>query len=162
MKTLVMGLGNPILTDDGVGIRVVEELEKRYSLPDVAFMPADVDGFQLVEVMAGYDRVVVIDAVSTRQGSVGDVVSFTLDDLEYSVSPGSPHTLNLATAVTWARKLSYRIPSEVLIFGIEARETHSFSESLTDAMSARFPGIVDTIARELASLGILEVRPDSR
>jgi len=155
MKTLIMGLGNPILTDDAVGIRVVEELGRLHPLPDVLFMPADVDGFQLVEVMAGYDRVVVIDAVCTRTAPVGEVIPLSLEELEYSVHPGSPHTLNLATAITWARKLEHAVPGEIILFGIEAHETDTFGEELTREMKERFPRICDELALRLEKLGVL-------
>jgi hydrogenase maturation protease len=70
MKTLVLGLGNPILTDDKVGIHVVRAAAGHCSPANgVTFAEASVGGLRLLDLLAGYDRAVMVDAIQTRSKS---------------------------------------------------------------------------------------------
>jgi len=63
-RVLVFGLGNPILGDDGVGIRVVEEMKKRWKGKGVVFETGSVGGLKILDVLSGYDVVVIVDAMA--------------------------------------------------------------------------------------------------
>ena len=78
-KTLVMGVGNPILKDDGVGIHAVRELKK--TLTGVDYLEESLSGLELIEQFRGYDRIVIIDAVKTQGGVPGEM---------YPPCPGMP------------------------------------------------------------------------
>jgi len=70
-KTLVLGLGNSILTDDGVGCFVARELEGRLSYKGVEIMESSVGGLGLLDLLAGYDKAIIIDAIHTEEGKPG-------------------------------------------------------------------------------------------
>ena len=87
MKTLVLGLGNPILTDDGVGVRVAEAI--REALPpdtSIDVSEASVGGLRLMERVLGYDRVILIDALHNNHNHPGVIHRMTLEDLR-DISP---------------------------------------------------------------------------
>ncbi|MDY6959769.1 MAG: hydrogenase maturation protease, partial [Halobacteriota archaeon] len=78
MRTLVFGIGNPILSDDGVGIYVAREIKKRLSSDISQFKDVDVEegsvgGLKLLDTILGYERVILIDAIMTESGSPGDI-----------------------------------------------------------------------------------------
>ena len=89
MRTLVVGLGNPILTDEGVGICVVEELANHAKLPDVDLAEACVGGLRLLDTLAGYERVILVDAIQTRGGTPGEIYRLHPNDLKVSLHAGS-------------------------------------------------------------------------
>ena len=82
-KTLIIGLGNPILTDDGVGVNIAKELEKVVDLdahPGLTITEASAGGIRLMETMLGFDRVVLIDAylLDPRKTTPGKIHTLTL------------------------------------------------------------------------------------
>ena len=68
MKTLVLGLGNPILSDDGVGLRVARAVESQLSQQEITVMETSMGGLSLLDLLTGYDRAIIIDAIQTRGG----------------------------------------------------------------------------------------------
>ncbi|MHA1186122.1 MAG: hydrogenase maturation protease, partial [Candidatus Heimdallarchaeota archaeon] len=80
-ETLVLGVGNPLLSDDGVGNHVVRELQKKYSIiPSIEFDELDTGGLSLAERFIGYKKVVMIDALALEGGKPGQVHRLTIDD----------------------------------------------------------------------------------
>ncbi|GAH17016.1 unnamed protein product [marine sediment metagenome] len=71
MKTLILGLGNPILSDDGVGFCVAGELRGRLSQQEVTVMETSMTGLSLLDLLAGYDRAIIIDAIQAVGGKAG-------------------------------------------------------------------------------------------
>jgi hydrogenase maturation protease len=138
LKTLVLGLGNPILTDDGVGIHVVRQVAAACSRPDVAFAEAAVGGLRLLELIAGYDRLILVDAIQTPDGRPGQIHRLTLGDLRTPRHAGSTHDLSFREAIAWGRRLGLALPADeaIAIVAIEAEDVLSFGESLTPAVAA--------------------------
>lgn len=142
MKTLVLGLGNPVLTDDGVGWHVVGELRRRGRLhPEVELEECCRGGLSLMERMVGYDVVVVVDAAA----SGGRVPPGTVRRLAVGDAPtrhsASAHDASLATALAVGRAAGAHLPSDldVYLVGVEAAECAVFSEVLTPAVAAAVP-----------------------
>ncbi len=157
MKTLIIGLGNPILGDDGVGWKVVEELDQmsvikdsRESLiintPSVELDCAAVGGITLMEYLIGYDRAIIIDAVIAHQ-PVGSVSVFRLNDLsEHStLHTSSTHDTSLQTAIAAGKAMGAHLPDEVIVVGIEAEKIYDFSEELSPEVEAAVPRAVDEV-----------------
>src|SRR5512136_1107161 len=80
MKTMVLGIGNPILRDDGVGLHVIEALRKRVHNPTVTLETATTGGLNLLDLLRGYEKVILVDAVNQEEGKPGEVKRFTLSD----------------------------------------------------------------------------------
>ncbi len=150
MKTLVLGLGNPVLTDDGVGFVVVEEVRKRLPTADVTVSQASVGGLSLLELVVGYDRVVIIDAIRTAAGKPGEIHHLSPDDFRGSIRAASTHDVDLATALELGRQLGMEIPGEMVILAIEAADVESFGEELTPSVAAAVPQAVELVLEQLA------------
>ncbi len=149
MKTLVLGVGSSILSDDAVGIVVARRLEQRLvGRDDVDFGVNEEAGFTLLEESIGYDRLVIIDSILTGR-EPGTVLRFDLSDLGRTIHSNSPHGMNLATVMELGRTQGMDVPGEVMIYAIEVVDTLTFGEDLTRAVAAKVDEIVETIADEI-------------
>ncbi|MEA3375668.1 MAG: hydrogenase maturation protease [Chloroflexota bacterium] len=151
MKTLVLGMGNTILCDDGIGIYVVREVVERFRGQDVDFAEASVGGMRILDVIGGYDRVVMVDAIQTGDGDPGDIHRLTPQDLRLSLHAGSSHDLSLPGALALGRGMGLRLPDDkdFLIVAIEVEDVLSFGEECTPAVQRAIPLAVDMVLAEL-------------
>jgi hydrogenase maturation protease len=148
-KTLVLGLGNPILSDDGVGYRVAMSLKEKLDVPDVDIKEAGIGGLDFIDMITGYERVIVIDAIQTEKGKPGRIYRFGPDLLANTRHSGNPHDVNIATALELGKKLKLALPRDITIFAIEAENVTSFSEECTPSVAQAIPRCVDMVIREL-------------
>lgn len=150
MKTIVIGLGNPIMTDDGVGIKVARELKSRLSPgSEVDVVELYAGGIRLMDAMMGYEKAVIIDAIVTGNSVPGKIFRLSPDDLLTTRNTISTHDMNLPTALELGRMLGIRLPAEIRIWGIEAEDVDTFGESLTDDVAKAVPEAVDMVIGEL-------------
>jgi len=149
MKTLVLGLGNPILSDDGVGIRVAREVAGQVRDPQVTVAESSGAGLSLLDSIAGYDRLVIVDAIQTKEGSVGQIYRLGLEDFALTRYFSSPHQLNLATTLELGKTLGLSMPQELTIFAVEAKDVSTFSEQCTPEIERVIPEVVEMVLHEL-------------
>ncbi len=149
MKTLVLGLGNSILTDDAVGFAVVEEVRRRIDREDVTLSQASVGGLGLLELVVGYDRVIILDAIQTGLAAPGYIHRLTPDEFRGSLRAASSHDVSLTTALEIGRQLSKDLPKEIVIIAVEAADVESFGEELTPTVAATVPEVVELTLQEL-------------
>ncbi len=142
-KTLILGLGNPILGDDGVGWKVAEAVQTRL---DTLHAPVEVDfaslgGLSLMERMLGYEHVILIDCIETRHVPPGTVRAFPLTALENPMAghTASAHDASLLTALQAAQAAGAEVPVRVDVVAIEAKVTYEFSEQLSPEVAAAVP-----------------------
>jgi len=155
LKVLVLGLGNTILTDDGVGIHVVRAVASRIthhaSRSDVTFAEASVGGLRLLDVIAGYERVIMVDAIQTRDGKPGDIYRLHPNDLRASLHSGSTHDFSLPGALALGRGMGLMLPDDeaIVIIAIEVEDVLTFGETCTPAVAAAIPRAVEMVLAEL-------------
>jgi len=154
-KTLVIGLGNPILRDDGVGHWVVREVEKGVAdlglQKEVSTVLIEAGGFALLELMAGRDRVILVDAVCFDDVEPGTVLEIDPDDLKTSLRIRSIHEINLPSVLRLGRSLGFKMPPALRVFGIQACDAQTFGEDLTPAVEEAARVAVAHILQDLAS-----------
>lgn len=148
MKTLILGTGNPILRDDGIGPRIVQELEGLISTPEVTLRQTSLAGMSLVELLIGFDRVIVIDAIQTG-GKPGEVYRLTPDSFTSTQDFASHHSVGLLQAVELGKKLDQPMPREMLIVAIEAKDVSNFGEGFTPEVENAIPLAVEQVLAEL-------------
>ena len=147
-RTLVVGVGNPILSDDGVGIHVARRLQQ-LGLEGVDIEELPASGLELLDMVLDYDRVVIVDAIVTKEGEAGRFYVLQEEDFERTVHGSSPHGINIATALAMGRKITpERMPREVFFVAIEAKDTVNVSEKLTPSVAAAVPSILERIVTE--------------
>jgi hydrogenase maturation protease len=153
MKTLILGLGNPLVSDDSVGLRVAEELKTRLAgRTDVEVSEDYWGGLRLMERMIGFDRAIVVDAIQTG-APPGTIHLLAPDDIPTQRS-ASAHDVNLSTALEFGRQAGARLPknSHIRLVGIEAEDVLTFGQRLTPAVQAAVPRAVDAVLEALDGL----------
>jgi len=150
MKTVVIGLGNPVLADDGVGLQAVRRLAPYLvGVPGIQVCELYSGGIRLMEAMAGFDRAVLIDAILTEGGRPGTVYGPAVGDLFQTRNAHSTHDGSLAVALELGRLAGLRLPSEIRIWAVEARDVTSFSEQLTADVERAVPVVTEDVMRFL-------------
>lgn len=162
MRTVVIGVGNPILSDDSVGIRVSRQVDaslRRAGGRDVAAGAEDgievtelyAGGLRLMEALSGFDRAFLIDAVETGDGPPGTVFTFARQDLRALRNISGVHDTSLGMALQLAERLDIPLPGDIRIWGVEIGEGMAFSEELTPAVAAAVPRVVGDVMEALQS-----------
>ena len=150
-RILVLGLGNAILCDDGVGIKVARYIADNAVHPGIDVETAELAGFALLDLLEGYDRAVIVDAVRMRDASPGDVNVFEASALEPSLHLVAGHQIDLPTALELGRRLERPLPKTVHVVGVQICDDTTFSETCTPAVEAAIP-LAATIALRVATL----------
>ncbi len=145
---LVLGIGNILLRDEGVGVRVIEQMQKMEFPNRVELVDGGTAGADLLDVLADRQKVIVIDAVQS-DCKPGTVLRFTADDLVRPDGVGmSLHELGLGEALTMNRQLGCA-PEDVVVFGIEPKNIECGLE-LSAEIAASVPEIVELVLAEIA------------
>jgi hydrogenase maturation protease len=151
MKTLVIGLGNPILGDDGVGWRVAEEVRHQIN----ADLQVDVDclslgGISLMERLIGYERAILIDALISEDVTGAITVSKLSELPDYSAFHiTSVHDTSLQNAIKLGKSLGAKLPDDVTVIGISAKYVYDFSEELSQPVSESVPKATEIVINML-------------
>ncbi|MBN1395364.1 MAG: hydrogenase maturation protease [Pirellulales bacterium] len=150
-KTLIIGLGNPLVGDDGVGLRIVEELKPL--LADRTDVELAVDywgGLRLMERMIGYDRAIVVDAIQTG-AAPGTIHRLTAEGIPTQRS-ASAHDVNLSTALEFGRRAEARLPANknIRLVAVEAEDVLNFGERFSPTVEAAVPLAVEAVLDALA------------
>ncbi|MBU0483818.1 MAG: hydrogenase maturation protease [Proteobacteria bacterium] len=145
-KTIIIGLGNPVLSDDALGIKAATILRQRLlSDQRIEVIEAYTGGLNLMELMEGYDRAIVVDAVTTGCHQPGTLVELSLNDLLASRNTTSSHDASLVVALETGRMLGLKLPTAISFFGIETLETGDFGEELSAPVRHALPLLVAEI-----------------
>jgi len=159
MKTLVLGLGNELYGDDGVGIHVVRRLRRDFEirkgkakvLKNVNFEECSLSGLALLEIIAGYDALIIIDTIKKSNPSTGRIHFLEEKDLRYIPGP-SPHYVSIPQTLEIGKKLQLKVPSKVKIIAVEAKNMYNLGEGLTEEMKKAIPAIASRIKKALARI----------
>ncbi len=148
MKTAVLGLGNPVRADDSVGIRIARDLEHRIGGQGISVMTST-SGLDVLVLLEGYERAIIIDAVRTEGGKAGRVYRIEPGHLAPERATGMTHTMDVVAALELGNKLGLNLPGSVVIFGIEAQDTESITESCTPEVERAIPDCISLVLAEL-------------
>jgi hydrogenase maturation protease len=150
MRTLILGLGNPLITDDRVGLRVVADLRGRLAgRPDVEIEEDYWGGLRLMERMVGYDRAIIVDAIQSgvAPGTVHRLVVGAIPTQRSS----SSHDVNLPTALALGRQAGMPLPDDhrIVLVAVEAEDVLTFGDDCTAAVEAAIPRAVEEVLKAL-------------
>lgn len=153
MKAVVLGVGNIILTDEGVGVRVVEALERDYVMPpNVNVIDAGTSGMEMLEDMSHLDFLLVVDAIAAGKAP-GELVQLRGDEVPVFFRRNlSPHGIGLSDVLASLEFLGAE-PKETVILGVQPTSL-DLSTELTPAIAARVPELVFQVVDELTQRGL--------
>jgi hydrogenase maturation protease len=145
MDTLILGIGNLILRDDGVGIRLARNLKENN--PGLEVIETSEVGISLLDLVVGYDRLILIDSIRTGKDKPGQLYELTLEDLKPSMDLSTSHGIDIATAFELGQRLGFKMPGYVRIYAVEIKDNTTFGEECTPEVEKRIPSIARQIAR---------------
>ncbi len=148
-KIGVIGIGNTLRKDDGIGIILIEKLiEQKEKLPkNIEFIDGGTGGMNLLHLLANFDGVVIIDAVNFG-GKIGESRIFTLDEIEskkISVKT-SIHESDFLKIIEISKQLK-ECPERIFVFGIQPKDT-SHGQNLSSDLHKKLQSILDDLIRE--------------
>jgi len=156
MKTLVLGLGNELYGDDGAGIQVVRKLKQELEpqkktlpwLENVDFEESSVSGVALLDVIAGYDRLIIVDTIKKTNPLTGKIHVLEDKDLRHVPGP-SPHYVSVPQTLEIGKNLGLKVPSQIKIIAVEAKNLYNLGEGLTEEMKKAIPVIMKKVKKTL-------------
>lgn len=140
-STLILGLGNDILTDDGIGIKVVQKIQKDLAKPNVAFHTAAVGGLEIPEMIKDYGGVIIIDAIKTANAIPGTVYHLTPFHFKGTLHLSNFHDVSFLAALDFAEHMEISIPDQIDILAIEIIEDLIFSDEFSPPIAKKYEQI---------------------
>jgi hydrogenase maturation protease len=147
MRNLVIGVGNLLRTDDGVGIHVVKGLNDLHM--EVDTLDAAMGSVEILDAMRGYDRVIIVDAIETG-AKPGTIFRVNLTQGEEPPVVTHSHGTDLITTLRLGRQLyGDEMPGEIILLAVEAEDTTTISDEPTPKVLA---AVQETIKAIIALL----------
>ena len=148
---ILIGLGSPIMSDDGIGLLVAAEVHKRVSDFDLDITCGG--GLEVVDILQSYRVAVVIDAMVTGRFDPGALVRLDVDTDITTLRSGPSHALNFVEALEVARSCNAPLPETIVVYAIEVKEVRTVSEKVSKVLLDRIPEMVEEIVQDMQSLG---------
>ncbi|MCK4297448.1 MAG: hydrogenase maturation protease [Candidatus Marinimicrobia bacterium] len=149
MKTLILGLGNSILSDDGIGINIAHELEKiRPPLP-AEIREGSVAGLSILDEIDGYDKVILIDSIKTGKNEPGSIYRLKPEDFNSTSQLSNSHGIDFFAALKFGEKFGYILPKTIDVYAVEVEDNTTFNERCTSKVEASVSKLVQEIVRSL-------------
>jgi len=150
MSTIIIGIGNPVLSDDSVGIKVAHLLALALrGRTDVETCELWAGGLRLMEALKGHEQAIIIDAIVTAGGKPGSVYTLNPSDLRQSRNTCSAHDAGFQQALDLGAMLGMNLPARITIWAVEAADVETFGENLTRDMEGAVPIVVEGVMRQL-------------
>jgi len=147
--TVVIGLGNPILGDDIVGLVVASELKRHLGgLVDIIELCSG--GLVVAEAMLGYEKAIVVDALVEEGTKPGKILRLTLEDIKTTRKRFIGfHDMDFVTSIELVKAIDGEsFPDDVVIFGITIQEPRRYQEGLSEEVRVAVPKCVEMIKKE--------------
>ena len=158
LNVLVLGIGNILLSDEGAGVRAVEELQRRYDCPDsVEIVDGGTVGFELLPYFEDRSHILILDAVNTGN-KPGTIVRID-DPPAFLQKKISPHQIGLADVMGIAI-ITDNMPQNIALFGIEPKDL-STSLNLSTEVAQNLSRLIDMVVAELKDIGV-DVQPKNQ
>ncbi|MBN1477132.1 hydrogenase maturation protease [Candidatus Sumerlaeota bacterium] len=154
-RVAILGLGNTILSDDGLGILAAQALSRRLADEPVTVLDLCWGGFSLLDALEGFDWVIVLDVICTGQCPPGTIQQWIAPEFCPSQRIVSQHDMGFFTALEFGRRLGLRMPRRVSLFTVEALDIETVSETLTPAVEAALEPLVESVMDTLRRSGAL-------
>lgn len=144
MKTLLLGLGNELYGDDGVGLHVARRLKEEAARAEVEIEESSVSGLALLDVVVGYDRLIIIDTIKRAAPVPGKVHILGEPDIRAIPGP-SPHYVSIPQMLEIGRRAGLHVPSRIQVVAVEAKDVYRLGEGLSAEIQETLPVIIQKV-----------------
>jgi len=142
---LILGMGNDILTDDGIGIKITKVLEKEFPNKGFIYDTLSLGGLEIIEYIKDFNSVIIIDAIKTMNGIPGTVYHFVPEDFKETLHLSNIHDISFLTSLRLAKDLEIKTPDDIHIIAIEILEDMVFSDNFTPQIQEKYPEILKEV-----------------
>lgn len=168
MKTLILGLGNELYGDDGVGHHVIRRLKRDTDLlqgsalkkGDLDLIESPLTGLALLDIITGYDALIIIDTIKKTDPVPGRIHELEENQLRHLPGP-SPHYVSIPQAIDIGNRIGLKTPSEIKVIGVEAKNLYHLGEGLSEDMTVAIPRIIQKVKDVLGTEEPARPREDS-
>lgn len=157
-KILILGIGNEVLKDDGIGPKIVKDLRSRIQVENIDYKNSVVGGMETIEMMKAYEKVVIIDAIFTKGGIPGTVYYSSYPNHKKTLHLSNAHDISFDMSVRLALKLGIPVPSRIKVIAVEILEDREFGEELTKPLAESYNDILSTVIDMLKANHVMEMK----
>lgn len=141
-SVIVVGLGNKVLGDDGIGVRLTNDLEMMMKPDEITFLTSENGGLEMIDLLRDHHKAFIIDGIRTPDGNPGDIYFMDSRDFMETLHISSWHDVDFRTALKLAGKIDMRMPEKISIIAVEIMEDRVFSETLTEPLREKYDDIL--------------------
>ena len=156
-KLLILGIGNTVMADDGVGVKIIHHLQNHYTFPDnVEILDGGTLGLDLLPKLESLDRLILVDAIETGR-EPGAWVRLAGEELPIALETKlSPHQMGVKDLLAVSQLMGHT-PGNMVLYGIQPKSIEMDTE-LTPEVSAAMEPVLHTLLDELQSIGVVAVK----
>ncbi len=143
---IIIGIGNPLLSDDGVGPYLAEQIGQKFDFPHRSVTHLSLE---LLDLILGQRLIYIIDSFRNSEIPIGEVAQFTLDDLEYRQNPSYSHGITIPIIFNIGKKLYKSMPENTYFFGINVADNQTISESFSNELSHKLAEIRNYLFKKI-------------
>jgi hydrogenase maturation protease len=145
LKILILGLGSEILMDDGIGVRIVNDLKTRNNNPALIYKTTILGGWDLLEEIKDFDILCIIDGIKTKNGIPGDIYRYSLENFRETLHLSNVHDSDFKETLRLGNKIGLKLPTIIRIIAIEIEEDTLFGSKLTGTLEENYGQILEAI-----------------
>ena len=159
-ELIILGMGNKLFGDDGIGIVIAQKLKEYFKGVDSIYVEeSNWGGFRIIDLLSGYKNAIVVDAIQTgKHFSPGYIHQFNYTDLIHSTRMVSFHDINFATAVEFAKQLDIPMPQNIIIYAIEVTEINTLTELISPKVYNSINDCINKVLTDINDLMSIEVQ----
>ena len=158
-KTLILGLGSEILTDDGIGLRIVRDLKNILTFQVEKNLKGRIDfktcltgSLDLLEIIKNYNTLIILDATKTQNGIPGDVYKYSLENYKDTIHLQNIHDISFQDTLKLGKSTGLIIPEKVEILAIEIFDNLTFSSALSAVLTKKYSKILQEIKNHVKDI----------
>lgn len=153
-EIMILGLGNEVLRDEGLGLKLVDDLKHSYNFPGLEYAKATCGGLEILDYIRDFKALVIIDTISTETGHPGDIYYFTPENYRETLHLSSNHDVSFLTAIKTGQTLGFKMPDKIDIIAIEIFRDLWLGEKLSDVILVKYNEILSEIINFIKNIKI--------
>ncbi len=152
-RTVIIGIGNPILGDDAAGLHVARILKRMIRGGNVTVKESSEGSFDIVEEMIGFDKAIIVDTIQSEKLPRGEIVKLTPNDLMGKVHLVNLHDIDIVTALKiYEETIPEKFPREIIIYAIATDRSRTFSEEMSGEVEKAVNKLAKTLLKEVSKV----------
>ena len=144
-KTLILGMGNAIASDDAIGLIIAEQIKQDPKFTGIDVETIESGGLAILESLQGYHSAIIIDSIKTGLRRPGEIIRFRSEDFDCTQRSAGVHDVGFFTSLKLGRKLNMKIPERIEIIAVEILENRRVSEDITPEVRAAIDPVIEMI-----------------